>query len=275
MAVTSTPVDLPHSPARSAKSARAAAAVLARLAEAFPPRVSGRDARRLLAELRRRSGWTAEDYCALWADPEASFGPFEDLPPGLRTALADAVAREMEERILVPGTRLYDRVHGPIFRLGSGIAHRGRRLSSRGARWRRIGRNLYLCGRGLCWASEGAGRAWLAGTRYAGPWKTSGFHALWKWAGVDPMGPAIEYVRGLPCDPRLSPVYRDRQRRVSAWMMVGLDLLPSEEGAYFIEANINPGFYMGRRPGEHPNGDPLLAAAIAGARRDGCSPGSA
>lgn len=259
-----------HSPVRDGKSRETAAAVLARLADAFPARVSGREARRMLVELRRRTGWAREDYRSVWSDPETSLGPFGRLPERLRQALADAVVREVEERSFMPGTRLYDRVHGPVFGLGSGIAHLGKRLSSRGARWRGAGRSLYLSGRGLCWASERAGRAWLAASRYAGPWETSGFHALWKWAGVDPMGPAIEYVRGLPCDPRVSPVYRDRERRVSAWMMVGLDLLPSEGGAHFIEANINPGFYMGRRPGEHPNGDPLLAAAIAGARRDGC-----
>ncbi len=243
---------------------------LAELAEAFPARLSGRDARRMRRELRRRTGWTRDDYRALWADPAVSLGPFEDLPRKLRTALADAVAREMDERSFIPGSRLYDRVHGFVFRLGSGIAHRGRRLSSRGRRWRRAGRNLYLCGRGLCWASERAGRAWLAATRFSGPWETSGFHALWKWAGVDPMRPAIEYVRGLESDPRISPVYRDRERRVAAWMMVGVDLLPSNGEAYFIEANINPGFYLGRHYMGRPQGDPLLAAAMAGARREGC-----
>jgi len=246
------------------------ASLLAELASAYPLRMSGRRVRDMVRELRQRVGWTREDYRELWADPEAGLGPFEDLPERLREALADAVAREMEERSVLPGSRLYDRVHGPAFRLGSEVAHRGRRLSSRGRRWRRAGRNLYLCGRGLCWASERAGRAWLDATRFVGRWETSGLHALWRWAGVDPMRPAIEYVRGLPCDPRVSPVYRDPERRVSSWMMVGVDLLPSNGATYFIEANVNPGFFLGRRYQNRPNGDPLLTAAIAGARRDGC-----
>jgi len=223
----------------------------------------------MIRELRGRTGWSPEAYRALWARPGTSFGPFDDLPPHLRAALADAVAREMEERSFTTGDRLHRRVHGPLFRLGSEIAHRGRRLSSRGARWRRAGRNVYLCGRGLCWASERAGRAWLDASRFVGPWETSGFHALWKWAGVDPMRPAIEYVRGVACDPRVSPVYRDPRRRVSSWMMVGLDLLFSDRGVYYIEANINPGFMLRRRV-LYPEGDPLLEVLVAGARREGC-----
>jgi hypothetical protein len=262
--------DAPRPPSPAGEGPPAAATALAELAEAFPARLIGRDARRMRRELRRRTGWTRDEYRVLWEDPEASLGPFEDLPRDLRAALADAVAREMAERSFVPGSRLDDRVHGFVFHLGSEIAHRGRRLSSRGRRWRRAGRSLYLCGRTLCWASERVGRAWIAATRFVGPWETSGFHALWKWAGVDPTRPAIEYVRGLPCDPRITPVYRDPGRRVASWMMVGLDLLPSDGEAYFIEANINPGFYMGGRYRGRPEEDPILAAAIAGAGREGC-----
>lgn len=246
-----------------------AAAALAELAEAYPVRVTGRQARGMVRGLRRRTGWSREDFRELWAHPESSFGPFADLPSRLRDALSDAVAWEMRERSFTTSERLGRAVHGPVFRLGSELAHRGRRIASAGRRWRRPGRGVYLCGRGLCSISERAGRAWLAATRFAGRRRTSGFHALWRWAGMDPMRPAIEYVRSVPCDPRLSPVYRNRERRVSSWMMVGLDLLPSGDDVYFIEANINPGFFGHRRWESRPNGDPLLGAMTAAARREG------
>jgi hypothetical protein len=84
------------------------------------------------------------------------------------------------------------------------------------------------------------------------------------------MRPAIEYVREIPCDPRLSPVYRRPERRVASVMMVGLDLLPSNGQIYYIEANINPGFFMKRRWVTRPEGDPLLAVMMAEAHRERC-----
>jgi hypothetical protein len=269
MSIAQTREGLPDSPVGNEKTPGTAVAALAELAMEFPPRVSGRDARRLLGELRRRTGWSRDDYRALWADPEAGLGPFEDLPERLREALADAVAREMEERSVTTSERLRRRVYGPLFRLGSELSHRGRHLAARGPRWRRVGRNVYLCGRGLCWASERAGRAWLDVTRFTGPWETSGFHALWKWAGIDPMRPAIEYVREIPCDPRFSPVYRRPDRRVVSVMMVGLDLLPSDGRIYYIEANVNPGWMM-QRLAFHPGEDPLLATLLDYCRREAC-----
>ena len=84
------------------------------------------------------------------------------------------------------------------------------------------------------------------------------------------MHAGVEYVRSVPCDPRLSPVYRDPVRKVCSWMMVGFDLLPSDGDFYYIEANIIPGFFSHRREESMPDGDPLLQAMIEGARREGC-----
>lgn len=246
------------------------AQVLAELAEAFPSRVDGAGARHMVRWLRRRAGWTRQDYRRLWSRPEASFGPFGKLSAPVRKALADAVAEEMRERSFLTGDRLHRRVYGPAFRLGGELSLQGRRISARGRRWRRPGRWIYLCGRGLCRASEQAGRAWLELTRFVGSWPRSGFRALWKWAGVDPMWAGIHYVRDVPCDPRISPIYRDPARRVCSWMMVGFDLMPSGGNVCYIESNINPGFFSNRRQENHAEGDPLLEAMIEGARREGC-----
>jgi hypothetical protein len=248
----------------------APAQVLAELAEAFPSRPDGAGVRRMVRWLRRRAGWTRQDYRRLWSRPEKSFGPFGALPAPVREALADAVTEEMRERSFISGERMHRRVYGPVFRLGSELCLRGRRISGRGRRWRRPGRWIYLCGRGICRASEQAGRGWLAVTRFGGSWPRSGFHALWKWAGVDPVRAGIEYVRNVPCDPRISPVYRDPARRVCSWIMVGFDLMPSDGDVYYIESNINPGFFSNRRQVNHADGDPLLEAMIEGARREGC-----
>jgi hypothetical protein len=242
--------------------------VLTDVAAGSPREVSGHEARRVAVRLERETGCSREDYRALWERPETSFGPFEDLPEALQDALRAAVVREMEERRLAAGPRLRPGVPAPVFRVGSELSRVGRWIRSRGSGWRRIGRGVYLCGRGLCWLSERVRRAWLDVTRFSPLAEVPPLHALWAWAGVDPMRPAIRYVRGIPCDPAATPVYRDTRRNVEAWMMVGLDLLPSDGDLYYVEANVNPGFMMGRHK-KYPEEDPLVAMMIDRARSRG------
>ena len=84
------------------------------------------------------------------------------------------------------------------------------------------------------------------------------------------MHAAVDYVRDVPCDPRLSPVYRDPVRKVCSWMMIGFDILPSDGQFYYIESNIIAGFFSHGRERHHPEGDPLIEVMIEGARREGC-----
>ena len=243
-------------------------AVLADVAADHAANASAGDARRVVERLRRETGCTREDYRELWARPEASFGSFESLPGSLQEALRAAVVREMEERRLATGSSLRRGVPAPVFRIGSALSRAGRWIRSRGRAWRKMGRGVYLCGRGVCWLSERVRRAWLDATRFSPLAEVPPLHALWTWAGVDPMRPAIRYVRGIPCDPSASPVFRDTRRNVEAWTMVGLDLLPSDGDIYYVEANVNPGYMMGRHE-KYPEEDPLVAMMVEHARRRG------
>lgn len=259
-----------HTGVQGRAAAKRVRAVLTELAEEYPLRVSGRQAREMIAAVEHRAECSRRVYRELWARPERSFGAFESLPTELQTALGDAAGWEMQERGFTVDDRLHRRVYGHLFRLGSELSHRGKWIRSRGRRWRRLGHNVYLCGRVVCWICERLGRLWFDVTRFAPFTRTSGFHALWKWAGLDPMDLAIEYVGTIPCDPRISPVYRDRERDVVSCMMVGLDLLVTCDRVYYLEANINPGFMM-RRLKYYRGDDPIFSAMAAYAREQGCA----
>jgi hypothetical protein len=241
---------------------------LVELAEAYPLRVSGRQARGMLRALRRRTGWSRVAHRQLWARPEASFGPFQDLPPRLRAALADAVAREMEERSFTVSDRFYRTVHGPIFRVGSELARLGKRdRLTRG--WRkRWWRGVYVVGRLITDGCEALGRGWLDATRFTPLARTSGLHALWKWAGVDPVLMGVQYVDSIPVDARLSPVYRSDEHTSESCAVVGVDLLLSNGEPVFLEANFNPGM-LNNRLELYPDGDPVCESLCEYAQERG------
>lgn len=244
------------------------ARVLEEVAAASPETVPGHVARRVVRRIRREAGCSRADYRELWARPRAAFGPFDELPETLKDALRAAVSRETEERRFRVGPRLHRVARGSVFRLGGELARAGRRIRSRGGPGKKAGRAVYLCGRGICWLCEQAGRVWLDATRFTPLAEVSPLHALWKWAGVDPMRAAIDYVRGVPCDPTLGPVFRSPRRNVEAWMMVGLDLLPSDGDLYYVETNLNPGFMMDRSD-IHPDRDPIVETVVDHARSRG------
>jgi hypothetical protein len=230
--------------------------VLVELARRHPARVTGTEARSMIRTLRRQAHCSRRAYRSAWTRPETSFGPFASLPGHLRTALADAAAWEMRERTLTTSDRLHRAVHGPVFRLGGGLARLGRRERlTRG--WRRPAwRSLHLVGRLVMGSCEALGHVWMSLARHAPFGRTSGFHALWKWAGVDPVPLAVGYVDGIPSDPRLSPVHGGSGRESESCALLGVDFLSSGGELYYIEANFNPGMGVNRLRA-HPDGDPV------------------
>ena len=226
------------------------------LAAGHPIRVSGWEARRMIRRLRREAGCSRRLYRALWSRPGESFGPFESLSEPLQVALGDAVGREVQEQQFTVSDRLYGAVYGPVFRLGGELARLGKRIRGRGRRWRGLGRLLFLSGRGVAASCEWVGRGWLGLTRYAPFTRTSGLHALWRWAGVDPLLLGVGYVGRIPCDPRLSPVHRNPDLNAESCVFVGLDFLASNGEMVYLEANANPGLAKNRLK-LYPQGDPL------------------
>lgn len=243
---------------------------LADLAATHPLRVKGSDARRMIRKLEREGGCSQAQYRALWARPEDSFGPFESLPEPLQVGLGDAVGWEMRERNFTVSDRLHGVVYGPVFRLGSELARLGKSIRARGRRTRGLGRVVFLWGRGITASCEWLGRRWLDISRYAPFTRTSGLHALWKWAGVDPLLLSIDYVCRVPCDPRLCPVHRSRDLNVESCALLGLDLITSGGEVFYLEANSNSGF-MQQRLQTHPTEDPICRGLSAYACEHGLS----
>lgn len=241
---------------------------LADLADIYPLRVRGSEARHMIGRLKRETDCSRGDYRALWSHPEDTFGRFDSLPKALRVALGDAIGWEMREQRFVVSDRLYRAVHGPVFRFASELAGLGKRIRARGPAWRSAGRTVFLCGRGVMASCEWLGRRWMEFTRHAPFTRTSGFHALWKWAGVDPVPLTVGYVDGIPYDPRMSPVYRLSGRNVESSALIGLDLLVSNRELVYLEANFNPGM-RDNRLRLYPKGDPIGIGLCRYAREHG------
>ncbi|MDP2480822.1 MAG: hypothetical protein Q8W51_15165 [Candidatus Palauibacterales bacterium] len=218
---------------------------LAELA-AIPSRVSGTSASRMVRRFRGQTGCSREDYRELWASPERWLGPFASLPVPLREALADAADLELRERSFTVSDALHRAVYGPAFRMGSALARIGRRHRLTEGWRRRAWRSVHLFGRSITAASRAAGRAWLAVRRRAPFGRTSVFHALWRWAGVDPGAVAVGYLEAMPYDPSVSPVHRATRRGVESCALVGVDFLPSGGELVYLEANFNPGMGLDR-----------------------------
>ncbi len=237
---------------------------LSELAASAPARVNALAAGRAVRGFRRETGCSREDYAALWSEPRCWLGPFGDLPLELRAALADAVDFELRGRSLTVSDRLHGVVHGPLFRLGSEIARVGRRHRLTSG-WRsRAWRGVHYAGRSITATCRAAGRAWVAAGRRGPFGRTSVFHALWRWAGVDPGRVATEYVEQLPYDPTVSPVHRAAGGAVASCALVGVDFLPSDGRLIYLEANFNPGMTVDRMwayGGEDPVGSRLCRYA--------------
>ncbi|GEM_PF-848480 len=237
-------------------SPAAVRAALQRLAETHPLRVTGIEARRMIRTLRRQTGCSRQRFRALWQKPDTHFGSFDKLPASLRGTLSDAVSVEMLERTFTLSVRLESLVHGPVFRWGSELARVAKGVRQRGGWHWHAGRTLYGVSRLLTGGSEAVGRAWLAVRRYSPGARTSGFHALFRWAGVDPLILGAGYVDEVPHDPRTSPVFRILRPAVESCALVGVDFLSSSGELAYLEANFCPGLFSNRVQ-LYPAGDPL------------------
>lgn len=240
---------------------------LLELADRHPPRVRGPLASRIVRTVRQAAG-SPERYRDLWARPEAEFGPFGQLPATLRAALGDAVYREAQELTLTTDRRLHEAVYGPLFRLGGELARVSKRVRQHGGwRWH-VGRALSGASRLLTSGCQATGRAWLAAMRFAPFTRTSWLHALWRWAGVDPMVVGAAYVDGIPADPRVSPVHGPTSGSAESCTLVGVDFLTSGGQPVLLEANFNLGI-SGNRVPAYPAGDPICAGVARYARDRG------
>ena len=81
-------------------------------------------------------------------------------------------------------------------------------------------------------------------------------NALWEYLEVDIKHLCFSYIESAPVHPALGPIYKSSDLSVETAIVVGLDLVPSSNKLYFIEANFNIG-YSPERLRLYAGNDPL------------------
>lgn len=170
--------------------------------------------------------------------PAQLFGPWEDLPSEAQTALR----RLAEEEI-----------------------SRAMAFHPRGPLWPWIGHQLYALGRSLRqrglhprsadWAEMWSARVWKAPANLRA--KTYRATNLASWHHIAPVSLAGllaavgraprwllgDYADSVPVDPKARGFFRNKGRNVVWGYLIGIDLIPSPDGIWCVEANLNTAAY--------------------------------
>jgi hypothetical protein len=222
-------------------------------------RLAAEDARllrRVIAETSR------EHRLDVVMDPERHFGPFESLPGEAQVAIVRAIRDDDWWR--TAGRNL----GGWYFAMGQLV--RGARAKVEGtAFWHKTGaltevvQALLQSGprRGLqevyrqrlLWQGRFMPRPTLA--------------AVLKLADVEPWNFAIGYTRGIPQLPAFRGFWHDPSRHHTVGVMVGIDLLPGQDGWWCIETNLNSALRLERTA--IYDRDPLVANLLEFVRTRG------
>ena len=91
---------------------------------------------------------------------------------------------------------------------------------------------------------------------FNGFYKRPFLNALWEYLEVDIKQLCFSYIESAPVHPALGPIYKSSDLSVETVIVVGLDLVPSSNKLYFIEANFNIG-YSPERLRLYAGNDPL------------------
>ena len=202
------------------------------LAAAFRESLPGADdAGRLPAAsalaLRARLDASGAEAPKILQDVESLLGPFDALPPAVRSSLV----RELEED---ERRRLWGYGLGDWHRVGVRALR-----SPRAKRWtknlsHRMGVLLREGPRRTRYALHRAA-AVREGLRAARP--TVG--SLLRARGIDPLSLIVWYARGLAQPAPYRGFWHDPKRNVTVASILGVDLLPSAEGLWYLESNLN------------------------------------
>lgn len=194
-------------------------------------RLRGEDAyllRRMIAETPR------EWRLSIAIEPERHFGPFESLPRGAQDAIVQAILDDDWWRMaggnlgdwyfamsrLVRSARA--RVRGTVFgRNTRALTEVVQALVQSGPR---CGLQAVYRQR-LLWQGRFLPRPTLA--------------AVLKLTDVEPWNFAVGYACGIPQLPAFRGFWHDPSRHQTVGVMVGIDLLPSQDGWWCIETNLN------------------------------------
>jgi hypothetical protein len=235
-------------------SAGAVAALDAALAGADPGgRLPAAGARALRAALE---ACRAGDASNGLRDPERLLGPFETLPPRVQTSLVQAL--EEDERWRLRGFELGDWHPKAVHLLKNRpVKLLTRNFSDRSAS---LLRNLP---RSVLYAlSESASR--LRGRHGFRP---SAGDVL-RGAGLELRSLSVYYARGLAQPAGYRGFWRDPSSNVTVGTILGVDLLPTADGLWYLESNLNPAMWPARSA-LYEKDDPFVVNLCGFARERG------
>ena len=189
-------------------------------------------------------------------DPERLLGPFEDLPAGVQRSLVHEI--EEDERWRLRGFELGD-WHPAAVRL---LKNRPVKLLSRSFSDTSASllRNLP---RSILYAAYGAAERWKG--RHA---LRPSAGAMLRAAGLDLRPLAVYYARRLDQPSGYRGFWHDPSSNVTYGTILGVDLLPTADGHWYLESNLNPALWPARSA-LYETDDPFVVNLFAFARERG------
>lgn len=192
-------------------------------------------------ELRRAIAATDRDARASIAfDPEKHLGPFDSLSPAARDAIVAAIADF--DRWQVRGYELGE-WHPLLLRSLWRLKLRAHRLKASDSRLARGAREITDV---LAYGARKAPAfvlAMLHRRRLAARARLSSRPTLpevLSLAGIQPRDLAVCYARGIPQADGYRGHWHDETRNITVGRVLGIDLLPTADGCWYVESNASP-----------------------------------
>ncbi len=179
--------------------------------------------------------------------PVEILGPWEGLPPpaqkALRRAVEDEITRAMDYH---PRGRVWPSMIGGLYTVD------------------RILKGLNFPSRGLRYGEKWAAHAWAGPSNLRE--RLYDHRRRWVWEngrmvsvrdllaglGRRPRWLLGDYMTGVGVDPRCRGFHHDRSRNVTFGYLIGIDLIPSPDGVWCVEANLSTAFNQDRRDALDP-----------------------
>ena len=197
--------------------------------------------------------------------PKKQLGEFSELPDVLQKSMAISAAFSDQEFCLTNLPKLRKFMLSPVWKLGNVFISTGIVLKQQ---INNTETNIFVCslrllakmfsrlGFLLTRGSFTFVKKLLRSQIFNGFYKRPFLNALWEYLEVDIKQLCFSYIESAPVHPALGPIYKSSDLSVETAVVVGIDLVPSLNQLYFIEANFNIG-YSPERLRLYAGNDPL------------------
>ena len=227
--------------------------------------IDGREIEKKIKVFLKNSGLNKEEAKYIFMFPDESFGPFSELPDVLKRSMATSAAFFDQEYCLTNLSQLRNWALKPVWKLGNIFISAGAGLNEQINKneisilnyslellvkiFSRLG---FLLTKGSLSFSKNV----LKSSFFCKFYKRPFLYALWEYLEVDIKHLCFSYIESIPIHPALGLIYKSSGSMVENTIVVGLDLVPSSNKLYFIEANFNIG-YSPERLDIYEGNDPL------------------